>query len=123
MTQSSWFDFPSAMSSPAITNFPSITFVRNGQMEDISVMGEILALSFSNFNNFTFWIYPLYKLGICSELKSRLQEQLAKHKDDRDTYCLVAVQVTNINKQISQQVVGTVEFSIRCRSSWYNHNK
>ena len=123
MTQSSWFDFSPSFSSPPIDPISSSTIVRNAQIEDVSSISEILTLGFHRFNDFTFWIYPLYRFSLCAELKGKLQDELAKDKNDRESYCLVAVQISNVNKEICQQIVGTVEFSIRRRSSWYNHSK
>ena len=123
MTQSSWFDFTPNFSSGISPNLSSTTIVRHAQLDDVSSISELLTLSFTDFNGFTFWTYPLYKLGISTELRSRFKEQLAKEKSDRDSYCLVAVQISNVDKQISQEIVGTVELSVRTRSSWHNHSQ
>ncbi len=117
MVQSSWFDFSHGLPPHSPTNLSSMTIVRSACLDDISQVGEILTLSFNNFNDFTCWIYPLLKLGICQDLKGRLQNQ------DTDSLCLVAVFMSKMGREIYQSVVGTVELSFCRRSRWYNHQK
>ncbi len=127
MVQSSWFNFPhsSVYSSP---NLSSTTIVRPARLDDVSQIAEILTLSFNNFNDLTLWTYPLFKLGISQDLRSRLQnnsfqEQARAESNEADRCCLVAVMMTKIAGKICQNVVGTVELSFRSRSHWYNHQK
>ena len=119
MVQSSWFDFPHNLSAYPPANLSSTTIVRPARLDDISQIGEILTLSFNEFNDFTSWVYPLFKLGVCQDLRGRLQNQ----DQDSDNLCLVAVMISKMGREISQSVVGTVELSFRKRSYWYNHQK
>ena len=125
MVPSSWFDLTNHLSCFFPTSnqkVSSTTIVRPAGVHDISQIGELLTLSFNNFNDFTFWIYPLFKLGICQDLRGRLQNQ-----DNQDSnppsLCLVAVMMNKIGKEIHQNLVGTVELSFPSASPWYRHQK
>ena len=117
MLQSSWFNFSHHTNSYPYTNLSSTKIVRLARIEDVVQMGEILTLSFNDFNDFTFWLYPLLKLGICQDLRGRLQNP------PLDNFCLVAVMINKMGKEIYQSVVGTVELSFRTRSHYHNHQK
>ena len=119
MVPSSCFDPPNNLSPYSSTNLSPMTIVRPARLDDISQIGEILTFSFNKFNDFTLWVYPLFKLGVCQDLRGRLQ---SKNKDSHN-YCLVAVKMNKMGREISQSVVGTVELSFRNRSHWYNHQK
>jgi ribosomal protein S18 acetylase RimI-like enzyme len=119
MVQSSWFDFSHNLPAYSSINLSSTTIVRPARIEDISQIGEILTLSFNEFNDFTWWIYPLLKLGVCQDLRGRLQNK----DQDFESFCLVAVMINKMGREIYQKIVGTVELSFRNHSHWCNHQK
>jgi ribosomal protein S18 acetylase RimI-like enzyme len=124
MVPSSWFNFSDNLPSSGFTanNSLSTTIVRPASLNDLSQIGELLTLSFNNFNDFTFWIYPLFKLGVCQDLRGRIQTQENQAKNS-DSLCLVAVFISKLGKEINQSVVGTVELSFLSTSRWFGKQK
>lgn len=91
--------------------------IRPAQMEDINQLADLLTHSFHQPLGITFWIYPLLKLGVCEDLRTRFRA------DNPDYICLVAEKkFTNSTKEKSE-IIGTVELSIRTSYSWHLNKK
>lgn len=97
------------LSSPSLAHISC----RRAVLDDVNEIAEVLTLCFNQFNEFTFWIYPLMKMGVAQDLRQRLQEE------ESDYFCLVAV-----NKQEGhEEIVGTVELSFRRSFPWLKPNR
>lgn len=86
--------------------------IRLATLDDISQIGGVLTLSFHKFNDFIWWIYPLIKLGVCQDLRNRLRANNPHYA------CIVAVIPENSLTGTKEQIIGTVELSVRCRYHW-----
>lgn len=86
--------------------------IRLATFEDIQQIGDVLTRSFHNFNDWMWWVYPLVKLGVCEDLRNRL---LA---DNPYYNCLVAVIPSNSQKGTKEQVIASVELSVKTRYHW-----
>lgn len=115
--QSSWFEHPKSFLNP-VQDYPvSSTIFRRANLDDVEEIAEVLTLSFNNFNDLTFWIYPLMKIGVCQDLRQRLQS------DNQEHICLIAVNLVQRGLKIKEEVLGTVELSFRERFSWHKREK
>lgn len=83
--------------------------VRPTKPEDVAGVASIIADSFHSREGFFGWAYPLLRLGIYEDIRSRLLKPLQHH------VCLVAVDATTTGNTIgiSNKVAGTVEMSVR----------
>ncbi len=115
--QSSLFDSSNFLPSSSPVKLSSKISIRPAIIDDINQLGEVLTLSFNNFNDLTLWIYPFVKLGVCEDLRSRLK------KDDPDHFCLVAVNNIVFNSETKTQILGTVELSFRKNYNWQGIKK
>lgn len=96
--------------------------IRTAQLGDASAIAEILADSFHSKEGMLGWAYPLLRLGIYEDVRSRLQTCAAHHA------CLVAVKgttkVDSTGKIYSGREVltGTLEVSVRPSSIPWGNN-
>lgn len=79
--------------------------IRSAQTQDLHGLAEVLADSFHSRSGWQSWIYPLLRLGIYEDLRSRLQNASCHY------VCLVALEISP-SKTI-QPLVGTVELALR----------
>lgn len=77
--------------------------VRAAQLKDVTSLAEILADSFHSRVGMMRWFYPLFRMGIQEDLRSRLRSLPA------DYLCLVAGKGVGGTYQLS----GTVEMTLR----------
>ncbi len=97
--------------------------IRAAQLEDASVIAEILADSFHSKEGMLGWAYPLLRLGIYEDVRNRLRAGAAHHA------CLVAASGT-ANKidpagticRIEEVLTGTLEISVRPSSVPWGSN-
>lgn len=91
--------------------------VRATQPKDLLALADVLADSFHSKVGFGCWLYPLLRLGIYEDLRSRLRSS------SPDYVCLVAVQPTHPTLGTDQSpstdyVAGTVEMALRSSPMW-----
>ena len=78
--------------------------IRAAQVEDLNTLAEILADSFHVQQGIFGWAYPLLRLGIYEDLRTRLRS------NSPDRICLVAL---NRAGKAAGDIVGTVEMGLR----------
>ncbi|BAQ62728.1 GCN5-related N-acetyltransferase [Geminocystis sp. NIES-3708] len=110
--QSSFFGSQNFFASTPAHQKSSDTLVRSADLSDVNEIGDVLTLSFNNFNDLTLWIYPFIKLSVCEDLRNRLKKTDASH------FCLVAVNKITPEKQNCKKIKGTVELSFRTEYGW-----
>lgn len=110
--QSSFFSSPNFFPFPATYQKCTDILVRHANLDDVNAIGDILTLSFNNFNDLTFWIYPFMKLSVCEDLRNRLKKENPTH------FCLVAVNNTTCEKENQKKIMGTIELSFRTEYGW-----
>lgn len=86
--------------------------IRLATFDDIQQIAGVLTRSFHNFNDWMCWVYPLVKLGVCEDLRTRFQTVNPYYN------CLVAVIPSNSVIGIKEQVIATVELSVKTRYHW-----
>ncbi|MGQ4645916.1 GNAT family N-acetyltransferase [Lyngbya aestuarii] len=86
--------------------------IRTAQVGDLITLAEILADSFHSRTGFFGWAYPILKLGIYEDLRNRLRSSSPHYA------CLVAVVVVSTINGYREEVAGTVELTLRSKSSW-----
>lgn len=91
--------------------------IRHAQMDDINELGDILTQSFHNPVGMTFWLYPLLKLGICEDLRTRFRAANPNY------ICLVAEKPMNQLTGEAAKIVATVELSVRHSYYWHLQKK
>jgi GNAT superfamily N-acetyltransferase len=72
-------------------------------------LAEILADSFHSREGMGGWVYPLLRLGIYEDLRSRLNSSSSRY------VCLAAVAIASKRPGVGDRLVGTVEISVRSR--------
>jgi ribosomal protein S18 acetylase RimI-like enzyme len=95
-------------------SFQSDLVIRLVQPDDLGAIAEILASSFHRQDGMARWFYPLLKLGIREDLRSRLVAGNGRQ------VCLVAVEREREGREREERerVVGTVELSVRYGGMW-----
>jgi ribosomal protein S18 acetylase RimI-like enzyme len=96
-------------------DFPLI--IRHAKIEDVNELGNILTQSFHNPGPMTFWLYPLLKLGVCEDLRTRFRASMPNYT------CLVALKPPNKLTGEEEKIVGTVELSVRTAHYWHLKKK
>lgn len=91
--------------------------IRLATWDDISQISGVLTLSFNKFNDFIWWLYPLMKLGVCEDLRSRFRANNPHYA------CIVAAIPANSVTGTKEQIIGTVELSVRTRYYWQGRNE
>ncbi len=115
--QSSWFESPKSLFNSTRNYRVSSTIFRQATLDDVEGIAEVLTLGFNNFNDLTFWLYPLIKIGVCQDLRKRLQN------DEQKNICLIAINIIQRGNKVEQEVLGTVELSFRERYHWQKKEK
>jgi ribosomal protein S18 acetylase RimI-like enzyme len=97
-------------SSPVPTKFIQKTTIqiRFADLKDVKALADILVQSFHVSENWFSWFYPLLKLGICEDLRTRLRSKSPYYQ------CLVALILEK------EEVIGTAEISQR---DWFFSQK
>ncbi len=103
------------LSQSASTNFnpdvPPIV-IRTAILADIQSLAEVLTDSFHPPQGLMGWMYPLFKLGVCEDLRNRLSSSPSQY------ICLVASRSVSPAARGNEEIVGTVEMSLRSNSYW-----
>ena len=86
--------------------------IRPAQPRDLNRLAEILADSFHPSQGLLSWLYPLFKLGIYEDLRSRLRSESSHY------ICLVASMPVTAAAGKGEEIVGTVEIALRSTFSW-----
>jgi len=86
--------------------------IRAAQPKDVSQLADILADSFHSPHGIKRWAYPLLRLGIYEDLRSRLRSTSPNY------LCLVAVASTPAQAGSPEYLAGTVEMTLRSSLSW-----
>jgi ribosomal protein S18 acetylase RimI-like enzyme len=81
--------------------------IRHAYLKDIYELAEVLTQSFYSSHGLLCWLYPLFKLGVCEDIRNRLNSR------STDYSCLVAMKTT---KDGDGEIVGTAEVGIRSSS-------
>lgn len=84
--------------------------IRSAKLGDISALADVLAESFHARGGLLGWVYPILRLGIYEDLRTRLTSPAERY------LCLVAVAVDPVS--LKEQLVGTVEMGLRSRYPW-----
>jgi ribosomal protein S18 acetylase RimI-like enzyme len=101
---------PSEPSDQSSNTHGSNIIIRPVELKDLRSLAEILAYSFYDFPQLLSWIYPLLKLSIYEDLRSRLRSRPPFY------CCLVA---SLVGEESEPMIVGTVELTMRFPSfSW-----
>lgn len=106
---SSFLSYPSASTDKGIGE-PQL-IIRTVELKDIKGLAEVLTHSFHSHQGLWHWLYPLLKLGIYEDLRTRLRSSSTHHK------CLVASKVIDSATGCVEEIVGTVEISLRINST------
>jgi ribosomal protein S18 acetylase RimI-like enzyme len=101
---------------------PFIISIRDVQQQDLASLAEVLAHSFHSQEGLLGWFYPLLRMGIYEDLRSRLRNKAQRYA------CLVAVRVQpQTTTQLYQlaavpgvgdRPIGTVELTVRTSQIW-----
>lgn len=90
--------------------------VRPARQPDIGALADVLASSFHQQSGWMAWLYPVLRLGIYEDLRSRLRSP------NQPYVCLVAVDRRPANPASGSperdRIVGTVEMSLRNNYLW-----
>ncbi len=86
--------------NPAIwVNSPALD-IRTLQIQDLRMVTEVLANSFHSSQGWSYWLFPLIKLGIYEDLRHRLRQANPNYQ------CIVA-------RYGQEPIIGTAEMSLR----------
>jgi ribosomal protein S18 acetylase RimI-like enzyme len=83
--------------------------IRPVELKDLRSLTEVLAYSFYDFPQLLSWVYPLLRLGIYEDLRSRLRSR-------PPLYCCLVASLTDVESEPA--IVGTVELTMRFPSLW-----
>jgi len=83
--------------------------IRPVELKDLRSLTEVLAYSFYDFPQLLSWVYPLLRLGIYEDLRSRLRSH-------PPLYCCLVASLTDVESEPT--IVGTVELTMRFPSLW-----
>jgi ribosomal protein S18 acetylase RimI-like enzyme len=86
--------------------------IRRATAQDVSTLAEILTDSFHPQTGFMRWASPMLRLGIYEDLRHRLRSQQPHY------LCLVAVATVSTVAGCCEELIGTVEVTLRSTSSW-----
>jgi ribosomal protein S18 acetylase RimI-like enzyme len=98
--------------------------IRSVQEQDLPRLAEVLAHSFHSQEGLWGLFYPLLRMGIYEDLRSRLRNKAHQYA------CLVAVQGVQVTTQLYQLAavpgmgdcpIGTVEMTVRTSQLWQPH--
>jgi ribosomal protein S18 acetylase RimI-like enzyme len=112
----SWF-FHSSHQEPVPSDGDQVKSqfqIRAAAPDDLAAVAQIIAESFHSQNGIWGWAFPLLRLGIYEDLRHRLASPAPNH------VCLVAIDTT---MGAANNLVGTVELSVRFSDSWSQVNR
>lgn len=107
---SSLIPYQSVSTDTNIGTFPLI--IRAAEQNDLKGLTEVLTQSFHPPQGLLYWIYPLLKLGIYEDLRSRLRASSPRYR------CLVASKVMATVAGEQEEIVGTIEIALRSSRTW-----
>lgn len=107
---------PAPVSQDALSASASNFTIRRATAQDVTALAEILADSFHPQTGFMRWAYPILRLGIYEDLRHRLRSCEPHY------LCLVAVATVSTVVGCREELVGTVEVTLRSTSSWQSHS-
>jgi ribosomal protein S18 acetylase RimI-like enzyme len=90
-----------------------VLLIRTVRHQDLQSITDVLASSFHSSDGILGWLYPLLRVGIYEDLRSRLYSRTHHYA------CLVAVLRNTDESQVLEKLdrpIGTVELSVRSRS-------
>ncbi len=90
--------------------------VRAAEPKDLAALAEIVADSFHPQATIVRWVYPLLRMGIYEDLRTRLRSTSLNH------ICLVAVISAKTQANYQECLVGTVEIGLRKPPFWLPSN-
>jgi ribosomal protein S18 acetylase RimI-like enzyme len=93
-----------------------MTSVRLAKIEDINEIGDVLTHGFNDFNDWTLWIYPFVKMGVCEDLRTRLQKEENYH-------CVIAEKKIQSSIDSKDKIIGSIELSLRTVYGWQGRKK
>jgi ribosomal protein S18 acetylase RimI-like enzyme len=99
---------PWDLSQCSFGDFPFL--IRTVRQQDLQMLTDVLAGSFHRRDGMAGWLYPLFRMGIYEDLRSRLRNK-SPHQA-----CLVAICTPNSaspNPQSANSIAGTIEISLR----------
>ena len=114
MTAYSCSLFNTSPSTSSNNNQQPPIFIRGARLDDVPPIASILTDSFHPPRGLTYWIYPLYRLGVCEDLRGRLRSNSSHYN------CLVAIACLGTPEVQKNVIVGTVELSVRSTHSFYS---
>ena len=88
--------------------------IRTAIPRDILGLTEVLTNSFHPPQGLSWWVHPILKLGVSEDLRHRLRSNSSRFR----YICLVASTSVNSPTNDKDEIVGTVEMSIRSNSFW-----
>ncbi len=103
-----YFSYSSVETGSTVGNFPLV--IRAAMAKDIKPLAQVLTDSFHSSQGLIAWIAPVLKLGIYEDLRTRINNPSSNY------LCLVATVANKVSNR--DEVVGTVELSLRSSFSW-----
>jgi len=97
------FFYKAAIKSNSNNDLSGLT-IRAAKNSELHAVAEVLTDSFHPANGLFFWMYPLVKLGIYEDLRTRINSGSPHY------FCLVAIK--------SEKLVGTIEVSLKSVCPW-----
>jgi ribosomal protein S18 acetylase RimI-like enzyme len=88
----------------------SSIIIRSAELRDAKALAEVLARGFHPSGGLFHWLYPVLKLGIYEDVRSRFRANAPYYR------CLVASKVSIKGTQAVEEIIGTVEIALRSRS-------
>lgn len=107
---SSLIPYQSLTTNPNLGSSPVI--IRTFEASDLKSLSEVLSHSFHPPQGLVYWLYPLLKLGIYEDLRSRLRSNSPQYK------CLVASKLIPDLAGQKEEIVGSVEIALYPSSLW-----
>ena len=98
--------------SPEANKCNASIVIRRAKPKDLHSLADVLTTSFHPPEGLLWWMFPLLKLGVYEDLRSRLQSNSPHYT------CLVASQTRMAGIGGDEEVIGTVEITVRSQSSW-----
>lgn len=96
---------PSQSINQNVDNDSTDIIIRPAQIKDIGHLAEILAYGFYDFPQIFNWVYPLLRLSIYEDLRSRLRSH-------PPLYCCLVASLGGI------EPIGTIEIAVRSPCWW-----
>ncbi len=107
---------PAPAGQDAVAASASHFTIRTAQARDLATLAEILTDSFHPETGLVRWLHPLLRLGIYEDLRNRLRSASPHY------LCLVAVATDSTVAGSREELVGTVELTLRSPPSWQSRS-